>query len=367
MRINVYGEWSINRTKYIFHKYRVITLGKIFCNLFCFFTINRDVIFNYIFTKGLCMTSQTFKVSNWATKVSMLCFIQGLLTPTWNVITSSSSTPVVGLWTHQENVGDGNGICQILKFLILVLLTVLGFGGDMGFLSSEFLSQTKLKSHWHWIRWKKATECFMKMPNNFQMYCWSQSGQQTTLFWNMVFFFYMFICEGFLGGGGTSAAGWYVAMSVGCVRVLRVNIWEALELFLVQVGYKLLIWGGQLWGVACEKAIKVLSFTPTLPWRGESETEMGRGTWGMQWVLVKDVEKNGRRQTTSKRKKRKTTKTWHQPIKSVTVGTVDFHWSACEPVISQLHHWWLRGQISICICQSSAQWQAMVGFGGWAS
>ncbi|PWA21307.1 hypothetical protein CCH79_00018443, partial [Gambusia affinis] len=31
----------------------------------------------------------------------------------------------------------------------------------------------------------------------------------------------------------------------------------------------LLIWGGQLRGVACEKAIKVLCITPTLPWRGE--------------------------------------------------------------------------------------------------
>lgn len=46
-----------------------------------------------------------------------------------------------------------------------------------------------------------------------------------------------------------------------------------MEFFLVQVGYKLLIWGGQLWGVACEKAIKVLSVTPTLRWR---EREMER-------------------------------------------------------------------------------------------
>lgn len=50
-----------------------------------------------------------------------------------------------------------------------------------------------------------------------------------------------------------------------------------MEFFLVQVGYKLLIWGGQLWGVACEKAIKVLSITPTLPWRGERERDAGRG------------------------------------------------------------------------------------------
>lgn len=57
-----------------------------------------------------------------------------------------------------------------------------------------------------------------------------------------------------------------------------------MEFFLVQVGYKLLIWGGQHWGVACEKAIKVLSITPTLPWRGERgekergmERDVGRG------------------------------------------------------------------------------------------
>lgn len=54
-----------------------------------------------------------------------------------------------------------------------------------------------------------------------------------------------------------------------CVGVLRVNKWEALEFLLVQVDYNVLIWGGQLWGMACEKAVKVLRITPTLPWRGE--------------------------------------------------------------------------------------------------
>lgn len=46
-----------------------------------------------------------------------------------------------------------------------------------------------------------------------------------------------------------------------------------MKFFLVQVGYKLLIWGGQLWGVAREKAIKVLRITPTLPWRGERDRD----------------------------------------------------------------------------------------------
>lgn len=58
-----------------------------------------------------------------------------------------------------------------------------------------------------------------------------------------------------------------------------------MEFFLVQVGYKLLIWGGQHWGVACEKAIKVLSITPTLPWRGERGKKGGgwREMWGGGW------------------------------------------------------------------------------------
>lgn len=61
-----------------------------------------------------------------------------------------------------------------------------------------------------------------------------------------------------------------------CVGVLRVNKWEALEFLLVQVDYNVLIWGGQLWGMACEKAVKVLRITPTLPWRGE-ERDGGGG------------------------------------------------------------------------------------------
>lgn len=56
-----------------------------------------------------------------------------------------------------------------------------------------------------------------------------------------------------------------------------------MEFFLVQVGYKLLIWGGQLWKVACEKAIKVLGLTPTLPWRGEREREMEMGEDGVNF------------------------------------------------------------------------------------
>lgn len=100
-----------------------------------------------------------------------------------------------------------------------------------------------------------------------------------------------------------------------------------MELFLVQVGYKLLIWGGQLWGVACEKAIKVLSVTPTLRWRErerDGEREVGRG-----WREYDGVRHVKKKWTPNKQrgKKRETTKTWHQPIKSVTAETVDFHWS----------------------------------------
>lgn len=139
-----------------------------------------------------------------------------------------------------------------------------------------------------------------------------------------------------------------VAWSVNWVRVLRVNKWEALEFFLVQVGYKLLIWGGQHRGVACEKAIKILSITPTLPWRGEREGGKKRGGWREMWGeggvnMMRGVEK---KRTTTKRKKRNTTKTWHQPIKSFTAETVDFHWSVCEPVTPQRHHWLLHSQMA---------------------
>lgn len=138
--------------------------------------------------------------------------------------------------------------------------------------------------------------------------------------------------------GFSSAAQWYVWQtgSVNWVRVLRVNKWEASEFFLVQVGYKLLIWGGQLWGVACEKAIKVLSVTPTLRWR-EREGEMERGSWGEDGVKMMEWGMSRKMATkqTKRKKKRKTTKTWHQPIKSVTAETVDFHWSIWKPVTPQ--------------------------------
>lgn len=73
-----------------------------------------------------------------------------------------------------------------------------------------------------------------------------------------------------------------------------------MEFFLVQVGYKLLIWGGQLWEVACEKAIKVLSIAPTLPWRGEGRKRQ-EGEDGVN--LMGDVKK--KRTTTNKEKKEK--------------------------------------------------------------
>lgn len=75
-----------------------------------------------------------------------------------------------------------------------------------------------------------------------------------------------------------------------------------MEFFLVQVGYKLLIWGGQQWGMACEKAIKVLRVTPTLPWRKrEMERERGGGEDGVN--LMGDVKK--KRTTHDKEKKGK--------------------------------------------------------------
>lgn len=116
-------------------------------------------------------------------------------------------------------------------------------------------------------------------------------------------------CLRLVGGGGRSPAI-CVAWSVSCVRVLRVNKWEALEFVLVQVRYKLLIWGCQHWGVACEKTIKVLSIAPTLPWRGEQsrEREMGREA-GRGWNEFDEGcgEKKDNKQTTE-RKKRNTTK-----------------------------------------------------------
>lgn len=112
--------------------------------------------------------------------------------------------------------------------------------------------------------------------------------------------FFLNICYVSEAWGITTAAQWYVAWSVGCVRVLRVNKWEALEFFLVQVGYKILIWGGQLWGVACEKAIKVLRVTPTLPWRGE-----GREREGEDGVsLMRDVKKKMRTTNNKEKKER---------------------------------------------------------------
>lgn len=105
-----------------------------------------------------------------------------------------------------------------------------------------------------------------------------------------------------------------------------------MEFFLVQVGYKLLIWGGQLWEVAREKAIKVLRITPTLPWRGEErEMEKEIGGWSEFDEGCEEKKDNNKQQG---EKKRNTTKTWHQPIKSFTAETVDFNWSVCEPVTS---------------------------------
>lgn len=117
------------------------------------------------------------------------------------------------------------------------------------------------------------------------------------------------------------AAKGCVTWSGSWVNVLGVNKWEALKLFLVQVGYKLLIWGGQLWGVACEKAIKVLRITPTLPWRGE--------TW-RNGVSLMEGERGDKkkRQTTTKREKTEVQlKHGVNQSNRSQPKTVEFHWS----------------------------------------
>lgn len=156
-----------------------------------------------------------------------------------------------------------------------------------------------------------------------------------------------------------------VERSVSRVRVLRVNKWEALEFFLVQVGYKLLIWGGQLWGVACEKTIKVLSFAPTLPWRGEhrqrhGERERERGGWredGMSSVVRGEVwrKKRTTNKQTTERKKRNTTKkmaTTNQIAHSRDCGfslVRMWHFSVIIGRYANRH----RGGV----CRGSEQWQ----------
>lgn len=69
-----------------------------------------------------------------------------------------------------------------------------------------------------------------------------------------------------------------------------------------------------------------------------------------------------------KRKKRNTTKTWCQPIKSLTAKiTVEFHWSKWK----QWHLSFIIGDYTdnksqVCTCQSSDQWEGMVMFQWWA-
>lgn len=133
-----------------------------------------------------------------------------------------------------------------------------------------------------------------------------------TSWWFFFMFSWIFLCVWVWGvevrvrggWGVTSAAQWFVAWSVDWVRVLRVNKWEALELFLVQVGYKLLIWGGQHRGVAREKAIKVLRITPTLPWRGERERQRWRERWEGRWSEFR-WGMGGKKGTTTNHKEKK--------------------------------------------------------------
>lgn len=88
---------------------------------------------------------------------------------------------------------------------------------------------------------------------------------------------------------------------------------------------------------------------------GERERERGGGGGGEEdgVNLMRDVKKK----RTTMWKKRNTTKTWHQPIKSVTVETVDFHWSkmkASDISVSVIGYYTHKCQFSIC--QSSEQW-----------
>lgn len=146
------------------------------------------------------------------------------------------------------------------------------------------------------------------------------------------------------------------------VRVLRVNKWEALEFFLVQVGYKLLIWGGQLWGVACEKAIKVLSVTPTLRWREkerERDGERERGGERMAWIWWSEGcrEKMDTKQTKRKKRERQLKPT-NQISHSRDCGFPLVHMKANDISASIIGYYTHKWQVGIC--ESSEQWQVMV-------
>lgn len=159
--------------------------------------------------------------------------------------------------------------------------------------------------------------------------------------------------------GFSSAAQWYVwqAGSVNWVRVLRVNKWEALEFFLVQVGYKLLIWGGQLWGVACEKAIKVLSITPTLRWR-KRDGERERGGERMAWIWWSEGSREKMETKQTKRKKReRQLKPTNQIRHSRDCGFPLVHMKANDISASSIGYYTHKWQV--CICESSEQWRVM--------
>lgn len=158
----------------------------------------------------------------------------------------------------------------------------------------------------------------------------------------------VYVCEVW---GFTTAAQRYVARSVACLTVLRVNKWEAFELFLVQVDYKILIWGGQLWGVACEKAIKVLRIAPTLPWRGEETgRDGGERDCGMEWVWwgMQRKQKENNKQQREKREiqlKHGVNQSNHsQPKLWISIGPYASQWHL-SIIIGDYAH---KSQLYIC-------------------
>lgn len=93
---------------------------------------------------------------------------------------------------------------------------------------------------------------------------------------------------------------------------------------------------------------------------GEREREIERGRWGEDGVNMMEWGMSRKKWTPNKQrgKKRKTTKTWHQPIKSVTAETVDFHWSIWKPVTFQ------HPSLVTTLTNDSSAFESLVNNGG---